>query len=1060
MTSRKPAAAVPNLTWPEIRARAAAFARDWAGVGSERAESQTFWNEFFAVFGVQRRRVAIYEQRAERFGKAAQGRIDVFWPGTLLAEHKSAGQDLDAAFVQATDYFAGLTEDELPRFVVVSDFQRFRLHDLDEGTLSEFTLAELPKRIQEFGFIAGYARVRLREQPEADIRAVQKLGELHDALKHNRYGLAPDGRAGHPLQVFLVRLLFCLFADDTGLFSPKDSFLDLIGATREDGGNTGAELARLFEVLNTRLPERQSARIEKFAPFPYVNGKLFEEALPIPEFDADMRRLLLACCDLQWANISPAIFGAMFQKVIELDAKDRRRQLGAHYTSEANILKLIGPLFLDELRAEFERVRHHKEKLFAFHKKLTTLHFLDPACGCGNFLVITYRELRLLELDVLDAARAFGEPDLDQVFGLFKISLAQFHGIEIEEFPAQVAQVAMWLTQHQMDLVAGEAFGTYFRHLPLADSAHIRHGNALRLDWEDFVPPERLDYILGNPPFVGKQYQTDEQKRDLEFVAGKVKGAGVLDFVTGWYFKAAQYLSGTKEGFASPDKRVYADVRFGADGVSPSPAKAGEGRGGVLLAHAPGKPKAPPPGLPLPSQGEETSAAPQPARRRASTSSARADLGIEDIFVAAERADAAARGKIRCAFVSTNSISQGEQVGVLWSELLKRGMHIQFAHRTFKWSNDAPGKAAVHCVIVGFGREDIAHKRLFDYPEIDGPAHEMRADNINPYLADAPDVLLSKRREPLAAPMPMAFGSMPNDGGHLLLTDQERTQLLAVEPQAEPWIRPLLGAEEFLNGISRWCLWLKDITPTQLKNLQHVRARVEAVRTQRAVSKRAATNKLAATPTLFGEIRQPDADYLVIPEVSSERRDYIPVGFLPKTTIATNKLYTVTNATLVDFGIVQSLMHMAWIRAVVGRLKSDFQYSTGIVYNNFPWPSLPPPQPARPSGTALGRLPAHAPVTQERAGSPPASGGGSTACAAIEAAAQAVLDARAAHPDSTLADLYDPDTMPPGLVKAHAVLDRAVDAAYRPDGGARSYAGDAERVAFLFRRYAALTSVG
>ncbi|MDQ3495279.1 MAG: N-6 DNA methylase [Pseudomonadota bacterium] len=986
MTSKKPAPpAAPNLTWPEIRAKAAAFARDWAQVGSERAEAQTFWNEFFAVFGVQRRRVAVYEQRAQRLGKAVHGRIDVFWPGTLLAEHKSAGQDLDAAFVQATNYFAGLTEPELPRYVVVSDFQHFRLHDLDEGTISEFTLAELPKRIQDFGFIAGYARVRLREEPEANIRAVQKLGELHDALKRNRYGLAPDGRAGHPLQVFLVRLLFCLFADDTGLFSPKDAFRELIDVTRPDGSDTGAELARLFQVLNTPLHARQAAHVDKFAPFPYVNGKLFEESLPIPEFDADMRVQLLACCDVQWAEISPAIFGAMFQKVIDLDAKDRRRQLGAHYTSEANILKLIGPLFLDELRAEFERVRHHKEQLFAFHKSLTTLHFLDPACGCGNFLVITYRELRRLELDVLQAARVFGEPDLDQVFGLFKISLAQFHGIEIEEFPAQVAQVAMWLTQHQMDLVAGEAFGTYFRHLPLHDSAHIRHGNALRLDWEDFVPPERLDYILGNPPFVGKQHQTDEQKRDLEFVAGKVKGAGVLDFVTGWYFKAAQYLSGTKEGFASPDKREFADVEFSGKAVRAQKKKA--------------------------------------------------EACIEDIFVAAERADATARGKIRCAFVSTNSISQGEQVGVLWSELLKRGMHIQFAHRTFKWSNEAPGKAAVHCVIVGFGREDIVHKRLFDYPDIDGPAHEMAATNINPYLVDAPDAALPNRREPLCAVPPMVFGSMPNDGGHLLLTDDERAALLVEEPQAEPWIRPFLGAEEFINGIPRWCLWLKDIAPAQLKALPQVLTRVEAVRAKRAASGRAATNKLAATPTLFGEIRQPTDRYILVPRHSSENRAFIPLGYVDPKIVVGDSNMCVPDAPLWLFAIMTSTMHMAWVRAVCGRLKSDFRYSAQIVYNNFPWPSLPPPQPS------------------------PASGGGSTACAAIEAAAQTVLDARAAHPDSTLADLYGPDTMPPDLVKAHAALDRAVNAAYRKDGGARSYASDAERVAFLFRRYAALTSV-
>lgn len=977
MNTRRLGTAAPrlNLTWADIRGRATAFAREWAGETAERAEAQTFWNEFFAIFGVNRRRVAVYEKKAERFGKTGKGRIDVFWPGTLLAEHKSAGQDLDAAFEQATDYFAGLSEEELPRYVVVSDFRSFRLHDLDEGSVTQFALAELPKHIEQFGFIAGYARTRVRDEPEANIRAVQKLGELHDALKQDRYGLGPDGRAGHPLQMFLVRLLFCLFADDTGLFSPKDSFLELVESTREDGSDTGYALAELFQALNTPLHERQASTAERFAAFPYVNGKLFEEPLPIPRFDAQMRALLLQCCALQWASISPAIFGAMFQKIIELDARDRRRQLGAHYTSEANILKLIGPLFLDELRAEFVQVKDHKDQLFGFIKKLRTLNFLDPACGCGNFLVITFRELRRLELEALKAAEKFG-PATVEAAQLFGIRLDQFHGIEIEEFPAQVAQVAMWLTQHQMDLEAGRAFGEFFRHLPLDESAHIRHGNALRLDWEAFVPPARLNYILGNPPFVGKQYQSAEQKEDFDFVAGKLKNAGVLDFVAAWYLKAAQYLSGSKEGFVSRDKRAFSDVEFSGKAAR--------------------------------------------AQKR------KTDAGIEDMFVAADRADAVAREKIRCAFVSTNSITQGEQVGVLWSELFRRGIKIQFAHRTFKWSNEAPGKAAVHCVIVGFGREDLPCKRLFEYADVDGPAHERAANNINPYLVDAPDVVLANRREPLCAVPPMVFGSMPNDGGHLLLSDDERDALLAEEPQAAPWVRPFLGADEFINGVPRWCLWLEDIAPAQLKSLPLVRARVEAVRTHRAASKRPATNKLAATPTLFGEIRQPVSNFLLVPSVSSEGRHFIPMGFLVPEFIASNLVLVVPDARLYHFGVLTSSMHMAWVRYVCGRLKSDFRYSAQIVYNNFPWPRS----------------------FDEKAR------------AAIEAAAQGVLDARAAHPGATLAQLYDPDTMPPNLVKAHAALDKAVDAAYRADGGARHYAGDADRVAFLFRRYAQLTSVG
>lgn len=969
--SKKPLTA-SGLTWPEIRGRAASFAKEWADEVSERAEAQSFWNDFFEVFGVSRRRVAVYEQRAERFGKRAQGRIDVFWPGTLLAEHKSAGHDLDAAFAQATDYFAGIREEDLPRYVVVSDFKKFRLYDLDENRSVEFGIDALPAHIEEFGFIAGYARVRLRDEPEANIKAVQKLGELHDALKSNRYGLDQGGRAGHPLQMFLVRVLFCLFADDTGLFSPKDAFRDLIDSTPQDGSATGAELSRLFQVLDTPLHDRQLSIQERFSPFPHVNGQLFKEPFPIPEFDAGMRRILLECCDVQWANISPAIFGAMFQKIIELDAKDRRRQLGAHYTSERNILKLIGPLFLDDLHAELQRSVHHRDLLFAFIRKLRTLNFLDPACGCGNFLVITYRELRKLELEALKAMSRFGTANV-QTAELFGIRLDQFHGIEIEEFPAQIAQVAMWLTQHQMDLLGGAAFGDFFRHLPLNDSANIRHGNALRLDWEAFVPPTRLNYILGNPPFVGKQLQSEQQKQDLVFVSGKVKGAGVLDFVAAWYLKAAQYLSGTKEGFANPHKREFSDVEF--SGSAPRARK----------------PKA---------------------------------AGIEDMFVMAAEADDAARRRIRCAFVSTNSICQGEQVGVLWGELHRRGVRLSFAHRTFKWTNEAPGKAAVHCVIVGFGLEEPERRRLFEYADVDGAPHERVVDQLNAYLVDAPEVVLPSRRAPLCDVPPMVFGSMPNDGGHLLLSDEERCALIAAEPDAAPWIRPFLGSEEFINGIARWCLWLPKISPFQLTKLPLVRARVEEVYKHRVASSRVATNKLAKTPTLFGEIRQPKETYLAVPKTSSEKRLFIPIGFLSPDVVASTELQTIPGAWEYHFGVISSSMHMAWVRHVCGRMKSDFRYSAQVVYNNFPWP------------VALD----------------------GEACSGVQAAAQGVLTARAAHPDSTLAMLYG-RTMPPDIVAAHAALDRAVDAAYRADGGARTYANDAERAAFLFRRYAELTTV-
>ena len=955
------------ITLQEISSRALAFSREWKHAESEDADAKSFWDSFFEVFGVSRRRVASFEKRVKKIdGK--DGYIDLLWKGTLLVEHKSRGKDLDRAYKQATDYFPGLKEEELPRYVLVSDFARFRLYDLDEGKQHDFQLKDLHKKIHLFGFIAGYRKHVVREQDPINVRAVQQMGYLHDALKR-------DGYAGHPLEHFLVRLMFCLFADDTGIFQPKGSFRDLIEFwTSQDGANVGAVFDQLFDTVNRPVEARQKSLPEHFAIFPYVNGKLFEERIAPPQFNSAMRKMLLDLCALSWGSISPAIFGAMFQKVIDLDESDRRRQLGAHYTSEANILKLIGPLFLDDLRAEFERVKGNKDKLFEFWKKLSNLHFLDPACGCGNFLVITYRELRRLEMDVLRAAERFGHR-IGSVFQSLKIDVDQVYGIEIEEFPAQVAQVAMWLVDHQMNIEASEIFGEPVLRIPLQKSANIRNGNALRIDWAEFVPPSRLDYILGNPPFVGKQYQTAEQKEDLEAVTHGVKGAGVLDFVTGWYIKAAQYLtSGDETGGivakATKGRKKHKDVQFG--------------KGAAV---------------------------------------------VNDLFVDMADVDTRHRRAIKCAFVSTNSITQGEQVGVLWSWMLAQGIRIHFAHRTFQWTNEAPGKAAVHCVIVGFAAFDAEKKRLFEYADIQGQPHEISVENINPYLVDAPpDVLLDKRRTPISrnAP-PIVFGSMPNDGGNLLLSATEREALLSAEPGAENFLRPLVGSEEYINNARRWCLWLVDVSPNRLRPLPLVRERIEKVRAKRLESSRSTTRELAETPSLFGEIRQPQKRYLALPEVSSENRHYIPMGFLDPDVVATNKLYTIDGATLYHFGIMASAMHMGWTRAVCGRLKSDYQYSAGIVYNNLPWPQN---------------------VSDDQR-------------AAVEAAAQNVLDVRQAEinrdPATSLATLYDPNLMPPVLVKAHQALDRAVDAAYVPDGGKRKWERDAERVAFLFRRYRELT---
>ena len=959
------------LSWNEIRDRATAFAAEWRHTKDEDADAKSFLDAFFEVFGVRRRKVASFEKRVKKLDGRG-GYVDMLWKGTLLVEQKSRGKNLGRAYKQAIDYFPGLSDDELPRWVLVSDFWHFELHDLDEDRVHSFTLRELPARIHLFHFIAGYTPQRIREQDPINVRAVQALGHLHDALKR-------DGYTGHELEVFLVRLLFCLFADDTGIFQPKDCFHDLIEFhTRVDGSDVGPALEQLFSTLNRKSELRQRSLAEQFSVFPYVNGRLFEEHLTVPSFNSAMRTQLLALCSLSWGAISPAIFGAMFQKVMELDDKARRRELGAHYTSETNILRLIGPLFLDELRAEFDDAKGHQNKLFQFHKKLQTLAFLDPACGCGNFLVVAYRELRRLELDVLKAAAAFGER-IGQVFDFLRVDVDQFFGIEIEEFPAQIAQVAMWLTDHQMNVEAGEAFGEAIMRIPLTKSAHIRHGNALRIDWAEFVPPQRLSYILGNPPFLGKQMQDAAQKDDLATVTQGLQGAGVLDFVAGWYIKAGRYLTESPNSFgaiatqAAGGRRKFKDVRFGA---------------------GPG-------------------------------------AGLGDLFADAEASEVAARRAVRCAFVSTNSITQGEQVGVLWGWLLAQGLHIQFAHRTFKWTNEAPGRAAVHCVIVGFGMDGGRPRRLFDYPEIDKPPQETRVANINPYLVDAPNVALRSRRQPLVGTAPpISFGSMPNDGGHLLLSDEDKKALLQAEPRAAAWIKPFVGAEEFINNIPRWCLWLKGCPPAELRAMPLVSQRVAAVRRHREASTRATTRALGAFPTLFGEDRQPDTAYLLIPSVSSERRPIVPIGFMSPDVVASNLVFTAGNATVLDFGILSSTMHNAWICYTCGRLESRYRYSAGIVYNNFLWP--------------LQRD-----AVRE---------------AAMTRAAQAVLDARAAHAGSSLADLYDPNTMPPDVVNAHRELDRAVDAAYLAQlpPGVKSKPkldSDAQRVAFLFSLYKHLTEM-
>ena len=929
------------LSWNEIKTRAVAFTKEWKDEVSEDAEAKSFWDEFFLIFDIRRRRIATFEHHVKQLNNK-DGFIDLFWPSTLIVEHKSKGRSLDKAHGQVLDYFDGIPDKQLPQYILVSDFAHFRLYDLDNNTVHEFPIEKLVDNIGLFGFIAGYQKRTYKEQDPVNIKAAELMGKLHDKLK-------AVGYTGHVLELYLVRLLFCLFADDTNIFE-KGIFLDYIDLrTDEDGSDLANHIAQLFEVLNTAKDKRFTNLDEDLAAFPFVNGKLFEEHLPTASFDSDMRKLLLECCVLDWGKISPAIFGSLFQSVMN---PAERRTLGAHYTSEKNILKLIKPLFLDELWKEFEKLKDSRPKLQKFHDRLRELRFLDPACGCGNFLIIAYRELRLLEIEVIkillkeNITKKLSITNID-IF--FLLDVDQFYGIEYEEFPAQIAQVAMWLIDHQMNMKASETFGEYYVRLPLRKSATIKHGNALQTDWQSLIDPipfekgePKFDYIFGNPPFVGKSLQNAEQKKDMETIFAGVKGAGVLDYVAAWYIKAAQYM------------KAYN----------------------------------------VTEENENT----EPSLRGTKQS----QLTV-------------------CAFVSTNSISQGEQVGILWNELFNRyKIKIHFAHRTFKWGNEAKGNAGVYVVIIGFANFEIKEKSIYEYENVKGEPHEIMVSNINPYLVEGKDLILLKRRKPISNVPDISFGSMPNDGGGLLLSNNEKIELIKTEPKSEKFIRPLLSAHEFINGEMRWCLWLKNALPSDLKGLPSIIERITITKNHRSKSAREATKKLAAFPTLFGEDRQPNTDYILIPRHSSENRKYIPFGFFKSNYIVSDSCLFIANASFYNFGIMQSEMHMVWVRYVCGKLEGRFRYSNEIVYNNFPWPENPNEKQKQ----------------------------------TVEAAAQHVLDVRAKFPNASLADLYDPNTMPPELVKAHQALDKAVDLCYRP----QPFINETKRIEFLFELYDKLTS--
>ncbi|MFY8146183.1 MAG: DNA methyltransferase, partial [Rhodobacter sp.] len=728
-----------------MRSRAAAFAADWRDAAYEKGETQSFYNAFFAIFGVDRRRVAVYERSVETI-RGNRGFIDLFWPGELLVEQKSGGRDLFAAEGQALGYTHGLSDAELPKRILVCDFQTWKLTDLDTRETVTFPLADLPRHIDRFSFILGRQTVRFKDQDPVNVRASELVGLLHDLLEASGY-------TGHRLEVFLTRIVFCLFADDTGIFEPRDILWDYLDSeTKPDGSDTGDRLGALFTVLNTPDHQRQKTLAPALAKFPYVNGHLFAEYFPPPAFDADMRAALLNACRFDWTPISPAIFGSLFQSVMD---KAERRRKGAHYTTEKNILKLIGPLFLDDLRAEFDRLRALKtgraQRLAAFHDKLASLTFFDPACGCGNFLIIAYRELRLLELDLLLDMRTDNQLNLDAA-ALSRVDVDQFYGIELEEFPARIAETAMWMMDHLMNLRLSEAFGGYYPRIPLKKSPTIRHADALETDWADVLPPERCGYVLGNPPFVGAKYQGEVQRAQVRRIAALGKSGGTLDFVAAWFLKAGAYVA------------------------RPVPA-------------TPAEP------LPAPLSETERGRAPLPPSPVGEGLGERGEAGPEN-----------RRTPPRIAFVATNSITQGEQVAQLWPVLFDRyGLEIAFAHRTFEWGSDARGKAHVHVVIIGLTRQEDAPagRRLFSYPDIRGEAVETTHRAISPYLFDAggltdPHTVVREEARPINGLSRIVIGSKPIDGGHYIFSLAEMQAFLAIEPGASRFFRPYIGSREFL----------------------------------------------------------------------------------------------------------------------------------------------------------------------------------------------------------------------------------------------------------------------
>ena len=893
------------MTDKQMSQAAAEFAKRWNGEGYEKGQSQLFWGDLLTkVFGVDDLTSFVRFEDQVKSDTSTTNFIDVRIPSTkVFIEQKSINKDLRAPikqsdgnfltpYQQVKRYASDVKYSERPRWIITCNFKEFLVYDMEQphGEPESILLKDLEKEYYRLKFLVDVKSEHISKEMEVSMQAGEIVGRIYDALLKQYDDNSPE--ALRWLNILCVRIVFCLYAEDAGIFT-RDQFHDyLAGYEAKDMRNA---LIRLFEVLNTPVAQRSRYLMDDLKAFPYTNGGLFATTIEIPQFTDELRLVLLhnASLDFDWSAISPTIFGAVFESTLN---PETRRAGGMHYTSIENIHKVIDALFLNTLRKEFEAILEEKvEKirnrmLDAFQDKLASLVFFDPACGSGNFLTETYLSLRRLENDVI-RARYHGQTFLAlEGNSPIKVSISQFYGIEINDFAVTVATTALWISEAQM-LAETEKIITFDDNfLPLKTYTNITEGNALRIDWNTVVPVERLSYIIGNPPFVGFTFMSSEQKKDMELVFPKVKN---LDFVCAWYKIASEYIKNTD---------------------------------------------------------------------------------------------------VKCAFVSTNSITQGEIVPRLWQFL---EIEILFAYRTFVWDSESNNKAHVHCVIIGFCSKGSTGatqpKTLYLSDKVSTPAK-----HINPYLIDAPDIIIQSRNKALCDIPNMTSGNKFADGGHLILSEEDVKEFAATEPQAMKYIKPLIGAAEFIKRKTRWCLWLKDADPSELRKCPKVLERVRKCKESREQSIAEGIRKFAATPTLFAQITQPlNCTCLIIPQVSSERRKYVPIGYLDGDTICTDKLRIVPDATLYHFGVLTSNVHMAWMRAICMRMKSDYSYSRDIVYNNFPWPS---------------------PTEEQKV--------------KIEQTAQAILDARALFPESSLADLYDEVAMPPELRKAHQANDRAVMEAY------------------------------